>query len=215
MCENGDMANFVILIQHKGVAMPVSFVRGSISTGESTMAIHEVTIGQRFDATTTRATLRIDFDAAPEKLQNAIIEAGLYSLAAQIKGAESTQIQTPAQFQAWAQGFTVEKMITFIERESKRGRTVEYSQAARMADAKELLELQARALRLNRFIPMPATPELDLTELVKNKHAQALSTLSLIDVASIWDKLTDKPNAMIRIASYIRELGNPAFAVTA
>lgn len=36
-CENGDMANFIILIQHKGVAMPVSFVHGSISTGESTM----------------------------------------------------------------------------------------------------------------------------------------------------------------------------------
>lgn len=175
----------------------------------------KVIIGQRFDATTTRADISINFAAAPEKLQTAIIEAGLYSLAAQIKGAESKQIQTPAQFQAWAQGFTVEKMITFVERESKRGRTVEYSQAARMEDAKELLDLQARALRLNRFIPVPATPELDLTELVKNKHAQVLSTLSLIDVASVWDKFTDKPDAMIRIMGYIRELGNPAFTVAA
>ena len=41
MCENGDMANFVILIQCKGVAMPVSFVRGSIFERPTTVTILE------------------------------------------------------------------------------------------------------------------------------------------------------------------------------
>lgn len=176
--------------------------------------LYSVEIGQRFDAKSVQAKINLNLTEASTELIDAIVSAGIYSLAARMKGADADQIQSPTQLEAWASGVTIHKLTEFVKRPSKRGITKsEYSQADRLLDARALLELQSKALRLNRFIPMPATQELDLTELVKNKNAHILAELPLLNVAEEWNKMpaAEMPNEMIRMRNYLKALNNPAF----
>lgn len=133
-----------------------------------------VAIGQRIEATTYRETVALNKDSIlqnPEFLDK-VLESGVYAILAGMKNAASNEIQSPAQFRAWAQSVTVESIQVYATRESKRGRTVEYSQADRVRDAKALMKAQVTLINFGKLLPLTTWAPLD--EAVKNANTSKL-----------------------------------------
>lgn len=133
-----------------------------------------VAIGQRIEQTTYRETVALNRKSIlknPEFLDK-ILESGIYAILAGMKNAASNEIQSPAQFQAWAQSVTVESIQVYAMRESKRGRTVEYSQADRVKDARALMKAQVTLINYGKLLPLTTWAPLD--EAVKNANANKL-----------------------------------------
>ena len=134
-----------------------------------------VSIGQRIEATTYRETLRLDRNAImnnPEFLDK-VLESGVYSILAGMKNVASNELQSPAQFRAWAQSVTVEHIQAYATRETKHGRAVEYSQADRIRDAKVLMRFQVALINYGKLLPL--TTWMPLDEAVKNANARKLA----------------------------------------
>lgn len=146
-----------------------------------------VAIGQRIEATTYRETVALNRDSIlknPEFLEK-ILESGIYAILAGMKNAASNEIQSPAQFRAWAQSITVESIKVYAMRESKRGRTVEYSQADRVRDARALMKAQVTLINYGKLLPLTTWAPLD--EAVKNSNADKLASAK--PDMSQWDTL--------------------------
>lgn len=146
-----------------------------------------VTIGQRIAATTYRETIYLNRESIlqnPEFLEK-ILESGIYAILAGMKNAASNEIQSPAQFRAWAQSITVESIKVYAMRESKRGRTVEYSQAARIKDAKVLMAAQVTLINYGKLLPLTTWAPLD--KAVKDSNADKLASAK--PDLSQWDTL--------------------------
>ena len=146
-----------------------------------------VAIGQRIDATTYRETVALNRESIlqnPEFL-NKILESGIYAILAGMKNAASNEIQSPAQFRAWAKSVTVESIQVYATRESKRGRTVEYSQVDRIKDAKTLMKAQITLINYGKLLPLTTWATLD--EAVKNSNADKLANAK--PDLSQWDTL--------------------------
>ena len=129
-----------------------------------------VAIGQRIEATTYRETVALDRDSIlqnPELLDK-VLESGIYSILAGMKNAAAQEIQSPMQFRAWAQSVTVEHIEAYVNRESKRGRTVEYSQADRIRDAKVLMKAQVALINFGKLLPLTTWAPMD--EAVRNMN---------------------------------------------
>lgn len=177
-------------------------------------------IGQRFDGETVNASVSVHLDQITDSEKyndviKALIERGLYSVLAECKTSEKPQ--SVIEFQSLMNGFNAAKLAEIVLATKTRGRAAsDYPQSLRLLDAKALIAFQAKALRLNRFIPLPATPSMDLADLVKNKNASVLADLSLNDVFDIWRKVINGDiesdhsviNAMSRILDYIKDCGN-------
>lgn len=134
-----------------------------------------VAIGQRIEATTYRETVSLDKESIlqnPEFLDK-VLESGIYSILAGMKNAAAQEIQSPMQFKAWAKSVTVEHIEAYAMRESKRGRTVEYSQADRVRDAKALMKAQVALINYGKLLPLTTWAPLD--EAVKNANERKLS----------------------------------------
>lgn len=135
-----------------------------------------VAIGQRIDATTYRETVALSRDSIlqnPEFLDK-VLESGIYAILAGMKNAAANEIQSPAQFRAWAQSVTVESIKVYSMRESKRGRTVEYSQADRVRDARALMKAQVTLINYGKLLPLTTWAPLD--EAVKNNNVAKLAS---------------------------------------
>ena len=133
-----------------------------------------VPIGQRIDATTYRETVALNRDSIlrnPEFLDK-VLESGIYAILAGMKNAAANEIQSPAQFRAWAKSVTIESIQVYATRESKRGRTVEYSQADRIKDARALMKAQVTLINYGMLLPLTTWAPLD--EAVKNSNASKL-----------------------------------------
>lgn len=142
-----------------------------------------VAIGQRIEATTYRETVSLNRESIlqnPEFLDK-ILESGIYAILAGMKNAASNEIQSPAQFRAWAQSVTVES----IEVYAMRGRTVEYSQADRIRDARVLMKAQITLINYGKLLPLTTWALLD--EAVKNSNASKLREAK--PDLSQWDAL--------------------------
>lgn len=138
--------------------------------------ILSVAIGQRIEATTYRETLSLNRDSIlqnPEFLDK-VLESGIYAILAGMKNAAANEIQSPAQFRAWAKSVTVESIQVYATRESKRGRTVEYSQADRIKDARALMKAQVTLINYGKLLPL--TTWMPLDEAVKNSNADKLAS---------------------------------------
>ena len=120
----------------------------------------------------------------PEFLDK-VLESGIYAILAGMKNAASNEIQSPAQFHAWAKSVTVESIQVYATRESKRGRTVEYSQADRIRDAKALMKAQVTLINFGKLLPLTTWATLD--EAVKNSNADKLANAK--PDLSQWDTL--------------------------
>lgn len=146
-----------------------------------------VAIGQRIEATTYRETVALNRESImnnPEFLDK-VLESGIYAILAGMKNAAQQEIQSPAQFRAWAKSITVESIQVYATRETKRGRTVEYPQAARMADARALMKAQVSLINFGKLLPLTAWAPLD--EAIKNANAAKLRAAKP-DMAQ-WDAL--------------------------
>lgn len=146
-----------------------------------------VAIGQRIDATTYRETVALNRDSIlnnPEFLDK-ILESGIYAILAGMKNAAANEIQSPAQFRAWAKSVTVESIQVYATRESKRGRSVEYSQADRIRDAKVLMKAQLTLINYGKLLPLTTWATLD--EAVKISNADKLASAK--PDLSQWDAL--------------------------
>ena len=146
-----------------------------------------VSIGQRIEATTYRETVALNRESIlqnPEFLDK-VLESGIYTILAGMKNAATNEIQSPAQFRAWAQSVTVESIKVYAMRESKRGRTVEYSQADRIKDARALMRAQVTLINYGKLLPLTTWTQLD--EAVKNSNADKLASAK--PDMSQWDKL--------------------------
>lgn len=133
-----------------------------------------VAIGQRIDATTYRETVALNKDAIlqnPEFLDK-VLESGIYAILAGMKNAAAQEIQSPMQFRAWAKSITVESIQVYATRESKRGRTVEYSQADRIKDARALMRAQVTLINYGKLLPLTTWAPLD--EAVRNANTLKL-----------------------------------------
>lgn len=133
-----------------------------------------VAIGQRIDATTYRETVALDRASIlqnPEFLDK-VLESGIYAILAGMKNAAANEIQSPQQFRAWAQSVTVESIQVYATRESKRGRSVEYSQADRIRDARALMKAQVTLINFGKLLSLTTWAPLD--EAVKNSNASKL-----------------------------------------
>ena len=149
--------------------------------------ILNVAIGQRIEATTYRETVALSRDSIlqnPEFLDK-VLESGIYAILAGMKNAAANEIQSPAQFRAWAKSVTVESIQVYATRESKRGRTVEYSQADRIRDAKALMKAQVTLINYGKLLPL--TTWMPLDEAVKNSNATKLASAK--PDLSQWDAL--------------------------
>ena len=158
-----------------------------------------VSIGQKIEATTYRESVELNRESIlsnPEFLDK-VLEAGIYSILAGMKNAASNELQSPAQFKAWAQSVTAEHIKVYAMRESKRGRTVEYSQADRIRDAKVLMRFQVALINYGKLLPLTTWAPLD--EAVRNDNARKLAEAKP-DFAQ-WDALVkayrDEPNKAI------------------
>ena len=134
-----------------------------------------VAIGQRIDATTYRETVALNRESIlrNQGFLDKVLESGIYSILAGMKNAASNEIQSPAQFRAWAQSVTVEHIEAYATRESKHGRAVEYPQAARIADAKVLMKAQVALVNYGKLLPLTTWAPLD--EAVRNANARKLA----------------------------------------
>ena len=133
-----------------------------------------VAIGQRIESTTYRETVALNKDSIlsnPELLDK-VLESGIYAILAGMKNAAAQEIQSPAQFRAWARSVTVESIQVYATRESKRGRTVEYSQADRIKDARALMKAQLTLINYGKLLPL--TTWATLEEAVKNTNTSKL-----------------------------------------
>lgn len=133
-----------------------------------------VAIGQRIEATTYRETVALNKDSIlqnPEFLDK-VLESGIYAILAGMKNAAQNELQSPTQFRAWAQSITVEHIQAYATRETKRGRSVEYSQADRVRDAKALMKAQVTLINFGKLLPLTTWAPLD--EAVKNTNAHKL-----------------------------------------
>lgn len=176
-------------------------------------------IGYRADNGTVSAEVSLDISLCSAETINAILERGLYSLAAEYK--TSGNVESEYEFTALMQGFAGDKIEEFATRERKRGKTAQaYPQQMRVMDATTLEKLQSRALRFNRFIPLPATPSVAFSKLVSNKYESELRTMDLYNVATEWKTLlgssdvvidTTARKAMESLTDWLSEIGNPAF----
>ena len=149
--------------------------------------ILNVAIGQRIEATTYRETVALNRDSIlnnPEFLDK-VLESGIYAILAGMKNAAANEIQSPAQFRAWAKSVTVESIQVYATRESKRGRSVEYSQADRIRDAKVLMKAQLTLINYGKLLPLTTWATLD--EAVKNSNADKLASAK--PDLSQWDAL--------------------------
>lgn len=133
-----------------------------------------VAIGQRIDATTYRETVALDRDSILEnpELLDKVLESGIYAILTGMKNAASNEIQSPQQFRAWAKSITIKSIQVYATRESKRGRTVEYSQADRIRDAKALMKAQVTLINFGKLLPLTTWAPLD--EAVKNANTSKL-----------------------------------------
>lgn len=144
-------------------------------------------IGYRADGGTVRHEASFDLGSFDQSVINELLSRGLYSAMAEYKTAHNPQSEI--EFKALMGGFDSLKLAEFVLRPKQRGRVAnEYPQAMRVLDASILIKCQAKALRLNRFLPLVATPELDLTDLVKNKHQSELVGIGYGDMLQAWDK---------------------------
>lgn len=146
-----------------------------------------VAIGQRIEATTYRETVSLNKKTIlenPEFLDK-VLESGIYSILAGMKNAAAQEIQSPTQFRAWAQSVTVEHIEAYAMRESKRGRTVEYSQADRMRDARALMKAQVTLINYGMLLPLTTWAPLD--EAVRNANTDKLREAPP-DLAQ-WEKI--------------------------
>ena len=146
-----------------------------------------VAIGQRIDATTYRETVALNRESIlrNQEFLDKVLEAGIYSILAGMKNAASNELQSPQQFRAWAQSVTVEAIQAYATRESKRGRTVEYSQADRIKDARALMKAQVTLINYGKLLPLTTWATLD--EAVKNSNADKLASAK--PELSQWDAL--------------------------
>ena len=146
-----------------------------------------VSIGQKIDATTYRETVTLNRDSIlknPEFLDK-VLKSGIYTILAGMKNAAANEIQSPAQFRAWAQSVTVESIKVYATRESKRGRTVEYSQTDRIKDARALMKAQVTLINYGKLLPLTTWAQMD--EAVKNSNANKLASAK--PDLSQWDAL--------------------------
>ena len=154
---------------------------------QSDKSVLSVAIGQRIEATTYRETVALNRDSIlrnPEFLDR-VLESGIYAILAGMKNAAANEIQSPAQFRAWAQSVTVESIQVYATRESKRGRTVEYSQADRIKDARALMKAQLTLINFGKLLPLTTWAPLD--EAVKNSNSDKLAKAK--PDLSQWDTL--------------------------
>lgn len=144
-------------------------------------------IGYRADNGTVRHEASFNLAELPQSAINDLIARGIYSAMAEYKTTNNPQSET--EFKALMAGFDTVKLVEFLARPKARGRVAnEYPQQMRVLDAGILVKTQAKALRLNRFLPLVATPELDLTDLVKNKHQSEIADIGYGDMLQAWDK---------------------------